>query len=171
MKNSKLTAVLTESNQICLVLKSFVTIGTLPCRARLGQVGVVALIISQCSLEHAQRAVVTPQVNAGSLLNKFHLNQFSGSNFSPKPGKRKNLDSARAAHQKHDYSTLGNQPESFMNEAISLMSIDDSSVNLTRNGEQYNLFLHLKSGPLPQRIYRNGRSRLTSAASFPHVYP
>ena len=43
--------------------------------------------------------------------------------------------SARIAHQTYDYPTLENQPESLINEAISLMSIDDSSVKLIRNGE------------------------------------
>ena len=61
----------------------------------------------------------------------------------PKQGKRKKLISARADHQKHDYLTLENQPESLINEAISLMSIDDISVKLARNGEPNELFLHL----------------------------
>ena len=51
--------------------------------------------------------------------------------------------SARVAHFKHDYPILENQPESMMNEAISLTSIDDSSVKLTRVGEQNKLYLHL----------------------------
>ena len=57
----------------------------------------------------------------------------------PKSGKRKKLLGARAAHQKHDDSTMKNQPESLINEAISLISINDSSVKLTRNGEPNNL--------------------------------
>ena len=61
----------------------------------------------------------------------------------PKPGKRKKLVTARVAHQKHDYCTLENQPERLINEAISLISVDDSSVKLTRNGEPNDLFLHL----------------------------
>ena len=60
----------------------------------------------------------------------------------PKQGKRKKLISARADHQKHDYLTLENQPESLINEAICVISIDNSSVKLTRNGEQNNLYLH-----------------------------
>ena len=48
---------------------------------------------------------------------------------------RKKLASTRAADSKLDYPTLENQPERLMNEAISLTSIDDSSVKLTRVGE------------------------------------
>ena len=59
-----------------------------------------------------------------------------------KPGKRE-LIRTRAAYQKHDYSTLENQPESLINKAISLMLIDDDSVKLTINREPNNLFLHL----------------------------
>ena len=46
-------------------------------------------------------------------------------------------------NQKHDYTTLENQPESLINEAIFLISRDDSSVKLIRNGEPNNLYLHL----------------------------
>ena len=53
------------------------------------------------------------------------------------------MDNATAPHEKHDYSTLENQSESIINEAISLISIDDSSVKLKRNGEPNNLCLHL----------------------------
>ena len=51
--------------------------------------------------------------------------------------------SARAANQKHDYPTLENQPETLTNEAISLISIDDSSAKLKRNGDPKNLFLNV----------------------------
>ena len=47
--------------------------------------------------------------------------------FLQKLGKSKKLASARAAHQKHYYPTLENQAESLLNEAISLISIDNSS--------------------------------------------
>ena len=63
--------------------------------------------------------------------------------FLQKLGKSKKLASARAAHQKHDNPKLANQPDSLIYEAIPLMSIDDSSIKLTRNGEPNNLFLHL----------------------------
>ena len=43
----------------------------------------------------------------------------------------------------NDNLTLENQPESLINEAISLISIDDSSVKLTINGEANNLYVHL----------------------------
>ena len=86
------------------------------------QGGVVALI-SQSSLEHAaccdatdERSPFTDQVPS-------------------KPRKRKKLISIRAAHQKPDYPRL----ESLINEAISLKSIDDSFVKLTRNGESNTL--------------------------------
>ena len=51
--------------------------------------------------------------------------------------------SARAAHLKHDYPALENQLEILINEAVSLTSIDDSSVELTIIGEPNNLYLHL----------------------------
>ena len=54
----------------------------------------------------------------------------------PKSGKREKLVSAKAAHQKYDCPTLENQPESLINEAV---SIDDSFVKLTRNDEPNNL--------------------------------
>ena len=67
----------------------------------------------------------------------------------PKLGKSKKLVSARANYRKHDFPTLENQLESLINEAISLMSIDDSSVKLTRNGEPNKLFLYLaRDGPV-----------------------
>ena len=40
---------------------------------------------------------------------------------------------------KHNYPTLKNQPESLINEAIALISIDDSAIRLTRVGEPSNL--------------------------------
>ena len=49
--------------------------------------------------------------------------------------------SARVADKKHD--TLKNQSESFVIEVIFLISVDDSSVKLTRNGEPNNLVLYL----------------------------
>ena len=61
----------------------------------------------------------------------------------PKQSKKGKLVSARAANQKHDYRTLENQPESFINEAISLISIDAVSVNLIGNGEPNNFCIHL----------------------------
>ena len=51
--------------------------------------------------------------------------------------------SARTAYLKHDYPTLENQPESLINEVISLTSMDDSSVKLTRVGWPNNLYMHL----------------------------
>ena len=54
-------------------------------------------------------------MNAVPILSKFYQ----------KPKKRKMLVSAWAAHQKHEYPTLENQPESLINEVISLISIDD----------------------------------------------
>ena len=59
----------------------------------------------------------------------------------PKTIKESNLVGARAANQKHDYTTLENHPESLINEAISLISLDDSSVKLIRKPN--NLYLHL----------------------------
>ena len=47
--------------------------------------------------------------------------------------------SARAAHQKHDYTLLVNQPERLIYKAISLISTDNISVKLTRNDEPNNL--------------------------------
>ena len=51
--------------------------------------------------------------------------------------------SARAAYPKYDYPTLENQLASLINEVICLISINDSSAKLTRNGEPNNLYLHL----------------------------
>ena len=51
---------------------------------------------------------------------------------------KKKFVSVRAAYSKHDYHTLENHTESFINEAISLTSIDESSVKLTRVGEPNN---------------------------------
>ena len=62
---------------------------------------------------------------------------------SAKTSKWKNLVSTRAAHQKHDYLNLENQPETLINKAMSLISIDDNFVKLARNGEPNNLYLHL----------------------------
>ena len=76
-----------------------------------------------------------PQVNSVPVLKKFHQNQFLGSNTSPHSGKKKKLVSVRAAQQKHDYPTLENQP---------LMSIEDSSVKLTRNRDPNNMLIHLE---------------------------
>ena len=61
----------------------------------------------------------------------------------PKLRNSKKLVNARVTHQKHDYPTAENQPESWINEAISLMSIGDSFVKLTRNEELNILHLHL----------------------------
>ena len=52
------------------------------------------------------------------------------------------LVSAKTANQNHDYHTLETQPKIFTNEAISLISIDDSFGKLTMNGEPNNLYLH-----------------------------
>ena len=60
-----------------------------------------------------------PRVYAVAALAKFHQHQFLESNSAPKPGKRKKLISIGAAHQKHCYPMLENQPESLTNEAIS----------------------------------------------------
>ena len=82
---------------------------------------------------------MTPLVNAIPVLTKFHRIQFLGSIVSPKPGKKKKLVRARSAHQKHDYPTLENQPESLLNAAISLMSIGGISVKLTIYEESNNM--------------------------------
>ena len=74
-------------------------------------------LISQSSLEHS--SVLT--------------------SFLAKQSKRKKLVSTSAAYQKYDYPTLENQPESSISEAISFISIDDSSINLTRNKVPNNL--------------------------------
>ena len=47
--------------------------------------------------------------------------------------------STKNAHQKHEYSTLENQPKSLINAAIFLISIGDNFVKLTRNEEPNNL--------------------------------
>ena len=52
-------------------------------------------------------------------------------------------DNRKGCLSKHDYLTLKNQPESSIYEAIFLESIDDISVNLTRNGEPNNLYLYI----------------------------
>ena len=44
---------------------------------------------------------------------------------------------------KHDYLTLGNQPESSIYEAIYLISIDDSAIKQKRNEEPNNQYLCL----------------------------
>ena len=51
-----------------------------------------------------------------------------------------------AAHLKHDYYTLKNHPEILINETISLVSINYSSVKLRRAGEPNNLYLRLARG-------------------------
>ena len=52
--------------------------------------------------------------------------------------------SAKAAHYKHEKkSTLGNQSESLINEAIALTSMDDRFVKLIEIGEPNNLYLQL----------------------------
>ena len=45
---------------------------------------------------------------------------------------------ARTAHPKLNYPTLENLPEISINEAITLLSIDDSSFKLIGNGKSYN---------------------------------
>ena len=60
-----------------------------------------------------------------------------------KQSKKEMLLTARATNQTDDYPTLKNRPESFIYDAISLISIDDNSIKLTINGESYNLCLHL----------------------------
>ena len=55
----------------------------------------------------------------------------------------KNLVSTRAAQIKHDYLMLENQSESWINEIMSLISMVDISVKLTRVGEPNNLYLNL----------------------------
>ena len=57
--------------------------------------------------------------------------------------RREKLVSARTTELKYDYPILENQPESLINEAISLTSMDESFVRLSRIGEPYNLFLQL----------------------------
>ena len=44
---------------------------------------------------------------------------------------------SRAAHLKHDYPTKENQPESLINEAISLTSIDDNSIERSESQMTY----------------------------------
>ena len=77
---------------------------------------------------------------------------------------------ARVANQEHDYPMLENQPESVINKTRSWISIDNSSVRVTRNGEPNNLYPYLaretgtdkesrKESPLPQRFCMPGRSR------------
>ena len=60
----------------------------------------------------------------------------------PKSRKRGMLVSASTAHQSNDYTTL-EKPESSIYETISLISIDDNSVKLTRNVESNKIYLHL----------------------------
>ena len=65
----------------------------------------------------------------------------------------------------HHYSTLENQTESLIYEAISLISIGDSSVKLTRNGETNNLYL---------RLARDGhwqRKWITASSSSANLHP
>ena len=51
---------------------------------------------------------------------------------------------ARATHSKHDYPTLGNQPENLINEAISFLDINERKLRQTeRVGVPNNLCLHL----------------------------
>ena len=61
--------------------------------------------------------------------------------------------SARAALQTLDYPTLENQPESLIYEIISLISIDDSIVKLTRNRKPNNLYLHPTRDSFFPRIF------------------
>ena len=55
----------------------------------------------------------------------------------------KEEDGTRAGYLKHAYPKLENQLENLINEVISLMSIYNSSVKLTRNGEPNNVYLEL----------------------------
>ena len=74
---------------------------------------------------------------------KAHLSSFLHWASSSK-SEMKKLVSARAAHLNHSYPTLENELESLTNEAISLTSMDDSSVRLTRvGGEQNKICLYL----------------------------
>ena len=73
-----------------------------------------------------------PQVKSVSLLTMFSI---SG---------EKKLFSARAEHSKARLLYVGNQPEDLINEAISWISMDDSSVKLTSwVGKPNNLYLQL----------------------------
>ena len=85
--------------------------------------------------------------SASTLINRsrqLRINSRNGTDQVPsKQSKKKKLASARVANQKYDYVKLEKQPESVINEAISLTSIDDSFVKMTRNGEPNNLHLHL----------------------------
>ena len=65
--------------------------------------------------------------------------------------KREKLVSVRAAQLNHDYPTLENQIESLINGAISLTSMDDSSIKLKRAGESNNPYLHLARDGLRQK--------------------
>ena len=49
----------------------------------------------------------------------------------------------KGSTSKHDHHMLENQAESSIYEAISLISIDDSSIKLKRNEEPKKLYLHL----------------------------
>ena len=75
----------------------------------------------------------------------------------PKQSKKEKLVSQLKAH----YPTLENQPESFINEAIPLILIDDSTVELTKNGEQNNLYLHLARNFKGELTFRKDRASLT----------
>ena len=57
--------------------------------------------------------------------------------------------------------TLENQPESFISEALSLISVDVNFVNLTRNGEPNNLYVHLARYGHCQRKWRTVSSSST----------
>ena len=69
---------------------------------------------------------------------------------------------------KHDYPTLEIQPESLIYEAVYLISIDDSSVKLTRNGNQNNLYLHLaREGHCQKKNVDNSLLFRSESASTP----
>ena len=51
--------------------------------------------------------------------------------------------SVRAVPLKQDYPTLENQPENLIIEALSLTSMDDSSIGMPRIGEPNNLYPQL----------------------------
>ena len=68
---------------------------------------------------------MTPKVNAVSVLIFV--------------ARKEKLVSARIAHLQYDYPTLENQPESLINEALSLTSMDDCSVRLTKVEESNKL--------------------------------
>ena len=67
--------------------------------------------------------MIAPQVNAVTVLTKFY----------------QTTEEEKFGQHKHGYLTLENLPEIMINETISLISTDDSSVKLTSIGESNNI--------------------------------